>query len=262
MIPSGAWAMEQLPSDSAECSCTDDNDGQLSARVHRKENHADNNGMTAPTSPASLASADERNHKKQSWWRWLLFPFRHTGAKITADPCGLESANCSSATTTAFSDNVTTNPDEEMTIVHTRADWGGVAGLLSHRWLEMETSKSTVTIGFGPATIPFIDTGQVGIRDEDGNIKRISGKHPVSFLTLPARRRNYAQKVGAGKEVGEPFLVRRKKADEVIESESAKKGAFLYIPLFNDCRTYVCRLKAKLQGKTGIWCHLLLKGYW
>lgn len=143
-----------------------------------------------------------------------------------------------------------------------RAQWSGLAGFVSHHWLEMETSKGKVTIGFGPATVPFIDTGQIGIRDEYGSVQRISGIHPVTFLTLPPRKRNYAQKIGAGKEVGKPFLVSRKKADEVIKSESAKKGAFLYIPLFNDCRTYVCRLKAKLQGKSGIWCHLLFKGYW
>ena len=112
------------------------------------------------------------------------------------------------------------------------------------------------------ATIPFVYTGQIGIGDEYENEQRISGTHLVPFLTLPARNHNYAREVGSGKEVGEPFLVPRERADELIARESGKKNVFLYIPLFNDCRTYICKQKAKLQGSLGIWCHLLLKGYW
>jgi len=146
-----------------------------------------------------------------------------------------------------------------MVLVRTRADYWGP---FSHRWLEMEAPSGTRTIGFGPAAIPFIDTGQIGIGDEYGNEQRISGTHVVPFLTLPARNLNYAREVGSGREVGKPFLVPRKRVDELIAREGRKKNVFMYIPLFNDCRTYVCKQKAKLQGKSGIWCHLLLKGYW
>jgi hypothetical protein len=68
--------------------------------------------------------------------------------------------------------------------------------------------------------------------------------------------------VGSGREIGKPFLAPRERVDELVAREGGKKNVFMYIPLFNDCRTYVCKQKARLQGKSGIWCHLLFKGYW
>ena len=227
-----------------------------------KEGNSDGNAERSLTAPSAAVPIETKKPEKRSWWRWILFPFRHSGATSTTDPCRLGYANCYSDTPAPSLKSATKDNSEEMTPVYTRADWGGFAGLVSHHWLEMETSKGQLTIGFGPATIPFIDTGQIGIRDEYGNVRRISGAHFVSVLTLPDRQRNYAKEIGAGREVGKPFLAPRKRVDEVIEKEIRKKGAFLYIPLFNDCRTYVCRLKAKLQGKSGVWCYLLFKGYW
>jgi len=225
----------------------------------------------------------EEERENRPWWKWLLFPFRPDGAKVTTDPCELgdgaclppdegnppEWANDSDDDAPSFFFGPEPLPsragpsgpeyEDEMVLVRTRADfWGPI----SHRWLEMDTSEGTRTIGFGPATIPFIDTGQIGIGDEFDNEQRISGTHVVPFLTLPAVNWNYGREVGSGREVGEPFLVPRERVDELIAQESQKKNVFMYIPLFNDCRTYICTQKAKLQGKSRIWCYLLFKGYW
>jgi hypothetical protein len=213
-------------------------------------------------SPAEAMTVQKEKPKNNTWWRWLLFPFRPVGAETARGPCKKACANNFFAIKAPELENKAPNLEEAMTLVQIRSDWKGWGAPFAHHWLEMETSKGKLTIGFGPATIPFMDTGQIGIRDEYGNEQRISGKHPISVLTLPTRNRKYAKEIGTGHKINQPFPVSLRKADEVIESESRKDNVFLYIPLFNDCRTYVCTLKAKLQGKSTIWCHLLFKGYW
>lgn len=41
--------------------------------------------------------------------------------------------------------------------------WHG--GIMAHAWVELQTSRGTVTIGYGPASIPFIDAGQISVWD-------------------------------------------------------------------------------------------------
>lgn len=51
-------------------------------------------------------------------------------------------------------------------------------------------------------------------------------------------------------------------ADAVLRKESRRKLIFPYIPLFHDCHTFVCTVKATAAGKSTVPCYLLLKGYW
>jgi len=132
----------------------------------------------------------------------------------------------------------------------------------NHHWLEVETSQGKVAFGFGPATVPFIDAGQIGLQDELGNIERYSGGHPIQPLTLPPIGYDYAPTPGAGKEIGRPIAVTRQRADELIQDLRRARRVNPYVPLFNDCRTFVCRVRAKLLGKSALPCHFLFKGYW
>jgi hypothetical protein len=78
-------------------------------------------------------------------------------------------------------------------------------GPFAHHWLELETSAGKVTIGFGPATLPFIDPGQASLQDQHRNIKRISGMHPLPWLALPPIHYHDARAPGIGHPIGVPL---------------------------------------------------------
>lgn len=137
-------------------------------------------------------------------------------------------------------------------IMQVRASHGGV---LAHHWIELQTAKGAVTIGYGPASIPFIDAGQISVWNQDGSIER-SGLH-----LLPTRF-NYAKPPGAGKVMGNSLELTAAQADTVLRKESHRKLIFPYIPIFHDCRTFVCTVKATAAGKSTLPCYLLFKGYW
>ena len=136
--------------------------------------------------------------------------------------------------------------------MNVRASHGG---LLAHHWLELETSNGLVTIGYGPASLPFIDAGQVSIWSEDGQIER-------SGLRLLPTNFNYAKPPGEGKIVGKPVELTMAQSDAIVRKESHRKGIFPYIPIFHDCRTFVCTVKATAADKSTLPCYLLFKGYW
>jgi hypothetical protein len=133
-----------------------------------------------------------------------------------------------------------------------RASHGGV---LAHQWVELDTARGRVTIGYGPASIPFIDAGQISVWNQDGSIER-SGFH-----LLPTRF-NYAKPPGAGRVLGAPIHLTRAQADAVLQKESRRKLIFPYIPIFHDCHTFVCTVKATADGKSTLPCYVLFKGYW
>lgn len=137
-------------------------------------------------------------------------------------------------------------------VMNVRASHGG---FLAHQWVEVQTSRGTVTIGYGPASIPFIDAGQISVWDEDGRRQR-SGLH------LFPTRFDYAKPPGAGKIVGEPIELSPASFDAVLRKESHRKLIFPYIPLFHDCHTFVCTVKATASGRSTLPCYLLFKGYW
>ncbi len=41
-----------------------------------------------------------------------------------------------------------------------------------------------------------------------------------------------------------------------------RKFIFPYIPIFHDCRTFVCAVQSSARGKSTLPCYLLFKGYW
>ena len=45
-------------------------------------------------------------------------------------------------------------------------------GPLAHHWIELESSNGPVTVGFGPATLPFIDAGQISIWYSHGKVEK------------------------------------------------------------------------------------------
>lgn len=135
-------------------------------------------------------------------------------------------------------------------------------GPFCHHWLELESSHGTVTMGYGPATVPLIDAGEIGVRDQYGNYEVITGMHPVPMLALPPVNYHYAKAMGRGRPVGKPIHLTVAQADAVVQRELHHKFVIPYIPLFHDCRTYVCSVAAGAQGKSSLPCYLLFKGYW
>ncbi len=128
-------------------------------------------------------------------------------------------------------------------------------GILAHQWVELLTERGTVTIGYGPASLPFIDAGQISVWDQSGNVER-------SGLRLIPTGFNYAKPPGAGHIVGKSIELTPAQSDAVLRKESHRKAIFPYIPLFHDCHTFVCTVKATASGKSTLPCYLLFKGYW
>jgi hypothetical protein len=135
-------------------------------------------------------------------------------------------------------------------------------GPFCHRWLQLETSHGSVTLGYGPATVPLIDAGEIGVRDQYGNYKMLSGMHPLPMLAMPPVNYHYAKAPGRGRPVGKPIQLTAAQADAVVQKELNHRFVIPYIPIFHDCRTYLCKVEASAQGKSSLPCYLLFKGYW
>ena len=119
-----------------------------------------------------------------------------------------------------------------------------------------------MTIGFGPATLPFIDSGQVSLQDRYGNIKRISGMHPLPWLALPPFHYHYAPSPEQGRVIGNPIPLTAAQSEVLIRKLEHSKFVGPYIPFFHDCRTFTCSVLASAQGHSTLPCYLLFKGYW
>jgi hypothetical protein len=132
----------------------------------------------------------------------------------------------------------------------------GRGGPFAHHWAEVQTSRGRFTLGFGPALIPFIDRGQISVEDTKGNVEWRYLLHPFSLHW------NFARAPGAGRQLGRVVYIPIAQADRLVEKQRARRFVLPYIPLFHDCRTYVCVLQASSQGKSRLPCYLLMKGYW
>lgn len=135
-------------------------------------------------------------------------------------------------------------------------------GPFAHHWLEVESSRGKVTLGFGPATLPFIDAGQISVQDRYGNIERISGMYPLPMLGLPPLKYRYAKAPGAGHPIGKPVQLTVTEADTLVQKVRDHKFIGPYVPIFHDCRTFACSVQAAAQGRSSVPCYLLFKGYW
>ncbi len=131
----------------------------------------------------------------------------------------------------------------------------GKGMIFPHRWLEIQTSSGAVTLGFGSALLPFIDRGQVTIEDAQGRVQHQYALHALPFYL------NVERPPGIGKDI-QVIYVPEARANEIVEQQRHRRFIFPYIPLFHDCRTYVCAMQATIEGKSKLPCYLLLKGYW
>ncbi len=77
----------------------------------------------------------------------------------------------------------------------------------------------------------------------------ITGMHPVPMLGLPPVNYHYAKAIGRGRPVGKPVHLTVAQADAVVQKELHHKFVIPYIPIFHDCRTYVCSVAAKRPGE-------------
>jgi hypothetical protein len=129
-------------------------------------------------------------------------------------------------------------------------------GPFAHHWIELESSRGPVTIHFGPATIPFIDLGQISVLDAHGDLETRPHFHILS------EHYDYAKAPGSGRIAGKPLYITVAQADALIAKERSRKFIGPYIPIFHDCRTFVCTAQATAQGKSTLPCYFLFKGYW
>ena len=183
-------------------------------------------------------------------------PFRQAGTT----PCSLGFASCLLPETPTTADLPVEAPDPDKVVtLQLRALHGGP---FAHHWLEFDSSMGKVTLGYGPATLPFIDAGQISLQDTHGNVERISGMHPLPFLGLPPLNYRYAKAPGSGHPISKPISMTMAQADALVERATRTKYVGPYIPIFHDCRTYVCAVQAKIQGRSSLPCYLLFKGYW
>lgn len=187
---------------------------------------------------------------------WLIPPF--------AQAQSLAARSCRWGVTACFlPDN--TSPGRAPGYAHTAGGSSRVVimqlrtlhgGPFAHHWIQLESSHGEVTIGYGPASIPFIDAGEISVWDAQGNVERFSGIHvlPTNF--------NYSKPPGSGYAIGKPIQLTVAQSDALIEKERHRRFFIPYIPIFHDCRTFTCAAEASVQGKSSLPCYLLFKGYW
>ena len=68
---------------------------------------------------------------------------------------------------------------------------------LNERNIASLTMSACVFQGYGPATVPFIDAGQISLQDGHGNVEGISGMHPIPIIGLPPLNYRYAKAPGS-----------------------------------------------------------------
>lgn len=202
------------------------------------------------------------------FFRRLLAPFRSNPFLVDSSrPCGLGYATCFLPSVaaqpvvahSAFEPTVTSQDPTRPVKLELRTQHRGP---FCHHWLQTESSHGEVTIGYGPATIPFIDAGQISLQDAYGNIERISGMHPIPMMGLPPLSYRYAKAPDSGHTIGKPIELTLAQADALVQKERGHKFVGPYIPFFHDCRTYVCAVQSAARGHSSLPCYLLFKGYW
>jgi hypothetical protein len=205
----------------------------------------------------------------------LLAPFRSNPfSQSSTSPCGPSSGGSSSggsasATCRTSASAVSSHRESEPgsgaedsahpALLEVRADFRGP---LAHHWLQLDSPDGDMTFGYGPATLPFIDSGEFSMRDRDGNIKWISGMHPLPWLALPPIKYHYARTPGQGLLIGQPIPLTAAQSEALTRKVLHVKFVGPYIPFFHDCRSFTCAMQASAQGHSIVPCYLLFKGYW
>ena len=197
--------------------------------------------------------------------RRFLAPLRSNPfLQSSVGPCRLGIASCFSpastmAARTEFEFRLDDEDSDQPVILQLRTDHGGP---FAHHWLVLDGEEGGITIGFGPATLPFIDSGQISLEDDYGNIQWISGMHPLPWLALPPIKNHYAGSPGEGRIIGEPIRLTAAQSEVLIRKLQHRRFVGPYIPLFHDCRTFACATLASAQGHSNLPCYLLFKGHW
>ena len=198
----------------------------------------------------------------------LLAPLRSNPFRVERSrPCGLGFATCflpsdpadTVVARSAFDRMETTQDSSRVVSLELRTQHRGP---FCHHWLQTESSIGPVTLGYGPATIPFIDAGQISLQDGHGNIERISGMHPIPMIGLPPLNYRYAKAPDSGHTIGKPIYLTLAQTDALVQKERRHRFVGPYIPFFHDCRTYTCSVLAGAKGKSSLACYVLFKGYW
>jgi hypothetical protein len=195
----------------------------------------------------------------------FLAPFRSNPfSQSSVRPCGPDLAPCrTSASAMASHPKLEPSPAAEDSyrpaLLVVRSDHGGP---VAHHWLELDSPAGDMTFGFGPATLPFIDSGEVSLRDRYGNTKWVSGMHPLPWLALPPVKYHYAPSPGEGRIIGKPIPLTMAQAEALTRKWQHVKFVGPYIPFFHDCRSFTCAAQASAQGHSTVPCYLLFKGYW
>jgi hypothetical protein len=195
----------------------------------------------------------------------LLVPLRSNPfSQSRVSPCGLGLATCFSSASSVEPRRESefrraAEDSDHPATLELRTDHGGMLG---HQWLVLESEEGEMTIGFGPATLPFIDAGQVSLQDRYGNIKWISGMHPLPWLALPPIEYHYARGPGEGRAIGKPIPLTAVQSEALMRKLQHLKFVGPYIPIFHDCHTFTCSVVASAQGHSTLPCYLLFKGHW
>lgn len=205
-----------------------------------------------------------------SMWRFLqhhLAPLRsNTFRQASARPCDIGIASCFAPVKQTQNNQLSyaeksTEPADEDRLVFLELRTAH-RGPFVHHWIETETSNGRVTVGYGPATLPFIDAGQISLQDSWGNVERISGMHPLPPLGLPPVNYRYARAPGDGHVIGKPVVLTLAQSNALVAQIRQRKFVVPYIPMFHDCRTFVCTTQAKARNRSTLPCYFLFKGWW
>lgn len=193
----------------------------------------------------------------------LLAPFRSDPfLQSSAGRCRVGLSTCfmpTTATPVDFTAGSGVEDSGRLALLEVRS---GRGGLVAHRWLELDSPEGDMTFGFGPATLPFIDSGQISVQDRYGNTRWVSGMHPLPWLALPPVKYRYARNPGEGRLVSKPIPLTLAQSEVLTHKLQHVKFVGPYIPIFHDCHTFVCSVQASAQGHSAWPCYLLFKGYW
>ena len=205
-----------------------------------------------------------RHRRPFKFLQRLLVPLRSNPfSQSTVSPCDLGLAHCfSSASVVPSRTEMEREIAEDFQRPITLELRTGRGGPMAHHWLELDGPEGRMTLGFGPATLPFIDSGQVSLQDRFGNVERISGMHPLPWLAMPPINYHYARSPGEGRIIGKPILLTMAQSDALTLKLQHMRFVGPYIPIFHDCRTFTCAVLASAQGHSTLPCYLLFKGYW
>ena len=191
-----------------------------------------------------------------SFLLFLFLPFQ-LPAQGQADVCSSGLANCliSSANNpdpySLEAVGMLANPTG---LVPVQVRMTHIGGPVAHKWVQIGAGENAVTIGYGAANFPLVDTGQIVVADK-GGVELVSRWHLFPGHITPAELPDH------GHAVGPPVYVTVAKAQHLIQQQRRHRFLFPYIPLFHDCHTYACELMATAAGKSSLPCYLFFKGH-